>query len=257
MPSTARLKSCPYETLTHFDTDDEISSAVFSEDSLVPVLFQRDRDRRRGPGLGPRPGMRRMPPPGFPRRDRGPRDAPPSDAGPRGSRPPLPPPLMDKLKDLPPEEQENVIRNNERFQQLPKEQQDRILRRWHRFQALPPEQKEMIRKRREAFERLTPEQRQKVRELFPRWRDLPDERRRALQDEFRKMREMSPEERDEYLSSKDVENRFSSEERELLKDLNSLGPPPPLAGRGRRFGPPPGPAPFGSPADPEQAQPKP
>lgn len=194
----------------------------------VPVLFQRERGRRPGPG------MRRMPPRDFPPR-RGPGEGP-------GEGPPLPPALMDQLKDLPPEEQENIIRNNERFQQLPKEHQERILRRWRRFQTLSPEQKEMIWRRREAFQRLTPEQRQKMREMLPRWQALSEDRHKALQEEFRKMRNMSPEERETHLASEDLASRFSAEERELLKELNSIRPvPPPHRGPPRRFGMPPEP----------------
>jgi hypothetical protein len=232
-----------------------VSAAEFPYFNPVLVLQRGDG----GPRMGRGPGMRRMPPPGFHRDRRD--DGAPGEAGPRGPMPPVPPPLMEKLKNLPPEEQENVIKNNEHFQQLPKEQQDRLLRRWRRFQALPQDQKEMILKRGQAFNRLTVEQRQKIRELMPRWQALPEDRHKALQEEFRKMREMTPEDRDKHLSSKDVENNFNPEERDLLKQLNSLGPMPPPPGRRRptgRFGPPPplgGPPPTGNPQDLPQAQP--
>jgi hypothetical protein len=207
-----------------------------------PVLMQRgegrgrrERDDRRNERDGERDGndQRRERP------DWRGRPMPPPGMGRRGPAPP-PPEWMDQLKNLPPEEQEKVLRNSERFQELPKERQEQLIQRLHRFQELPPDQKDMIMQRFGAFNRLSPEQRQKTRELLPRWRGLPQDRRDALQDEFRKMRGMTPDEREKYLSGREMDSRFSSDERDLLKQLNSLEPPfPPPPPRGGMPGPPP------------------
>lgn len=198
--------------------------AVLQEDQPPPP-----RPRRREGPMPPRPGMgpgrrgRSMPPsPGF-----GP--------GRRGG-PMMPPQILEKMKDLPPQEQEEVLRNNERFQELPKERQEQLLERLRRWQALTPEQREMIQRRADTFfNRFTPEQRQRAREIMPRWHALSEDRHKTMVEEFRKMRDWKPEEREKYLSGKDVESRFSPEERDLLKEINTYwGSLPP------RPGPPPG-----------------
>jgi len=56
-------------------------------------------------------------------------------------------------------------------------------------------------------------------------------------EEFRKMRQMSPEEQDKYLTTPDVANRFSPDERDLLKRLGTFVP----LMRPNPGGPPPGP----------------
>jgi len=189
--------------LAHFGQGSE---AGRSSENLF--TFVQEQQRR---SLGAKPGRRGGPLP----------LSPGAVAGSRGG--PMPPPLFKKLRDLPPEEQEKVLRNNQRFQELPKERQDELLNRLHRFQALSPEQKEMIEQRFAAFSKLTPEQREKVREIYQQhWRNLPPARRKALTEEFRKLREMPPGDREKYLSSNELEGRFNPDERDILRQLNSL-----------------------------------
>jgi hypothetical protein len=191
------------------------------------VWLQEDRPSGPEPGDHGEP----MPPPPGPRlwRRGGHMPPPPGPMMGRRRGPMLPPPLLQKLKDLPPDEQEKVLQNNERFQALPKERQEQLIEQLHRWQALPPEQKEAIEQRFAVFSRLTPEQRQKAREIYRlHWRTLPPERRKALMGEFRKLREMSPAEREKYLSGNDLEARFNSEDLDLLKQLSAFpGPPRP------------------------------
>src|SRR5579883_2262729 len=93
--------------------------------------------------------------------------------------------LLQRLQKLPPEEREQVLRNNQRFQELPKERQEQLLNRLRRFESMSPEQREMIEQRFNAFSKLTPEQRQKAREIYlQRWRALPEDRHRVLTQEF-------------------------------------------------------------------------
>ena len=206
------------------------------------------RRAERSQGRGDRPSrFERRPPGPFPR-------------GPRmGMGPMLPLPFLERLKDLPPAEQERELQNDPQFQKLPKERQEQLIESLRRFQGLPkerqdllfgrlrrfrefpkerqeqliermrrfrempPEQREMLERRFDAFRRLTPEQREKAREIYSqRWRSLPPERRRALIEEFRRLRALSPEERDNRLAGPDAASRFSPEERLLLKELSTL-----------------------------------
>jgi hypothetical protein len=138
-------------------------------------------------------------------------------------RPLPPPPLLERLSKLPPEEREKILRNNKRFQELPKERQEELLERFRRFQELPPEQKDLIEQRSMIFGNLTPEQQEKAREIYEQhWRKIAPERRRALVEEFRHLRGMSSEEREKHMADPDVEEHFNPEERDLLKQLVAL-----------------------------------
>lgn len=77
--------------------------------------------------------------------------APPNGNAPNGVRPGanannLPPKAIERLQDMPPNRQEQFLRNNQRFQNL------------------PPEQQAQIRERLQAWNRLTPEQQQNLRD---------------------------------------------------------------------------------------------
>ena len=204
---------------------------IASESFIDLAVLQEDNPPDRPPAghpPGPRPGFRdrRAPMPPF---------GPPM-GGRRGGPPlPLPPQLLERLKNLSPDEQEKVFQNNKRFQELPKDRQEELLQRLHRWQALSPEEKESIEQRFNVFNRFTPEQRQKAREIYTQhWRTLPADRRKAVVEEFRKMRGMSASEREQYLAKPEVGEHFSTDERALLKELSELPTPPP-----RRFpGPP-------------------
>ena len=142
---------------------------------------------------------------------------------PRRVAPPLPPGLIERLKNMTPEQRERVLRNNRRFQQLSPRQQQVLRQRLRQLQELTPEQRELIEQRFQIFSNLTPRQQEKARQIYERrWRRLPPERRRALIEEFRHLREMPPAEREQHLSSDELQSHFSADERDLLRQLIAL-----------------------------------
>jgi DNA-directed RNA polymerase subunit F len=164
---------------------------------LQPVLWQHD-----GPS-GPPPG--------------------PSDRRRPRRRPGPPPLLLERLKNLTPEQREKVLENNRRFRRLPPERQEQLRMRLRQLQELSPEQREMVEQRFAIFSNLTPKQQEKARKLYEdRWRKLPPERRRALLQEFRRLRRLDPDKRKQRLESKELKDQFSSEEREVLTQLMAL-----------------------------------
>jgi len=136
----------------------------------------------------------------------------------------LPPPsVMERLRRLPPEERERVLRNNWRFRQLPIERQDQLLDRMRQFQRLSQIERERIEERFSIFSNLTPEQQGKARKVYQEhWRKLEPARRRAIVEEFRSLRELSEKERDKRLKSKEIKNGFNQQELEVLKQLAKL-----------------------------------
>src|SRR5271163_3675307 len=92
----------------------------------------------------------------------------------------LPPKWVDKVRDMPPEQQQQFFANNAQFRQLPPARQQQVLQNLKKWNHLTPEQKEQARSGEEALERMSPEQREYVRNtLLPKWQALPQPRRQA------------------------------------------------------------------------------
>jgi Protein of unknown function (DUF3106) len=134
------------------------------------------------------------------------------------------PGFLEHLRELPPEEQEKVLKNNARFRQLPPQLQQRIRENLSRWNSLTPEQRDMMRQREKIVQSLPVEQRDQLRQIFPRYRQLPADRRQAVMNAFLQMRDMPAAEREKFLASADTQQRFSPEERDILTNLNGLLP---------------------------------
>jgi hypothetical protein len=155
-------------------------------------------------------------------------------AAPQGLRPfpkpirkaPLRDNLVDRLMHMTPDEQRDFMRNSPRFHRLPPRQQEIIQRRLEEFNKLPPTQREALRERYELFQQLPPEKQDRARALFRQWNQQPADRRPELRKELRQLREATPEERKLRLESEEFRNRFSEEEREILRGLVELGTEP-------------------------------
>lgn len=152
---------------------------------------------------------------------------PPPHPGARGNRVPngaVHQNMVDHLLSLPPEQQQQFMRNNPRFRNLPPEQQERIQKRLEQFNTLPQKRREALRERFELFRQLPPEQQDRARTLYRQWMQYPPDRRQHLMREFRQLRDASPEERQQRLGSDDFRNRFSDREQETLRGLADLLP---------------------------------
>jgi predicted Fe-S protein YdhL (DUF1289 family) len=85
---------------------------------------------------------------------------------------------------------------------------------------LPEAQREGLRERYEQFLQLPPAKQEVVRKEIREFNQLPDERRQTLSKEFEQLRGMSDSERKTRMESDDFKDKFSSEERHILKDLS-------------------------------------
>jgi hypothetical protein len=143
---------------------------------------------------------------------------------PRGDRHEHPPGFFKRLRELPPDEQERVMANDERFQRLPRERQAEIRKNLRHWNSLTPQQKQATRERQEILGSLPPEKRAEARALFPRYNRLPPGRKQAVTQAFMRLANLPPAQRERFLSSPQLENRFSPEERDLLRGLSGLLP---------------------------------
>ena len=135
----------------------------------------------------------------------------------------LPPKAIEKLQDMPPERQEQFLRNNERFLSLPPEQQAQIRQRLEAWNRLTPAQQQALRDRQRVWEQMTPEQQRYVRQtLLPKWQQLPGPRRQALLQRLHSLRDMSEGERQEKLNDPAFTQGLSGEDRDMLGQLAHL-----------------------------------
>lgn len=140
----------------------------------------------------------------------------------------LPPKWIQRLQDLPPDEQQRFLQNNQQFQNLPPERQEQIRRNLDRWNHLSPEQKEQLRRGAEALDRMTPEQRQYVRNtLLPKWQAMPRDRRQVINQHLRMLSNMSPSTQQAALNDPKFMEGLSPDEQSMLRDLNSLRNAPP------------------------------
>lgn len=147
----------------------------------------------------------------------------PNALPPRGNPNALPPKAIERLQQLPPEKQEQFLRNNERFNSLAPEQQARIRQNLQAWNRLNPAQQQALLDRQHVWEEMTPEQRQYVRQsLFPRWQQLPPPRRQALLQRLHSLRDMSEAERQAKLNDPAFTTGLNPEDREMLGQLAHL-----------------------------------
>ncbi|HKV05896.1 MAG TPA: DUF3106 domain-containing protein [Candidatus Acidoferrales bacterium] len=139
----------------------------------------------------------------------------------------LPPKWVAKLRDMPPEEQQRFMQNNEQFQHLPPERQEQVRRNLERWNNLPPEQQTRIRATEEMLERATLEQREHFQnEIVPKLEQMPPERRQRVIGHWRRLQGMTPEEQQSALGDPGFMRGLSPDEQAIVRDLNSMGSPP-------------------------------
>src|SRR5712692_10002563 len=135
----------------------------------------------------------------------------------------VPPKWMEQLREMPPEEQERFLKNNERFQKLPPERQAQIRKRLQQWNSLTPEQRAAVRKREEIWRQMSPEQQRYVREeLLPRWQKLAPERRYAILQRLRPLRRMNEAQRAAKLNDPAFLGDLNPDERLMLRALTKL-----------------------------------
>jgi Protein of unknown function (DUF3106) len=140
----------------------------------------------------------------------------------------LPPKWVDRVRDMPPEQQQQFLANNAQFRQLPPARQQQVLQNLEKWNRLSPEEKDAVRKREEFLENLPPEQREYVRNtLLPKWQALPQPRRQVINQHLGMLRNMSPATQEAALHDPKFVQGLSPDEQSMLRDLNSLRNPPP------------------------------
>ena len=135
----------------------------------------------------------------------------------------LPPPWMERLRDMSPDQQERFLNNNERFKNLPAARQAQIRRRLQHWNSLTPEQRQAVRDRERIWEQMSPEQQRHIREeLLPKWQQLSPDRRQVLLSKLRALRGLGESERAARMNAPAFLSDLSSDERGMLRELSNL-----------------------------------
>lgn len=138
----------------------------------------------------------------------------------------LPSKWIENLRDMPPDQQERFMENNERFRNLSPERQQQIRQNLEKWNNLTPEQQAAVRQREAVLEQMTPGQRQYLTTtVLPRWQAMPPARRLVITRHLAMLGKMSPATQQDALNDPRFLQGLSPDEQSMLRDLNSLRNP--------------------------------
>lgn len=104
--------------------------------------------------------------------------------------------------------------------QLPPERQEKVRQQLQRYDQMPPERKAQL----QRLWELPPDKQQKVRQSMRDLGQQPQDRRQAMWQQLQRMNEMSRDERKHYFKSEDFKTQFSKPEQEIMKNVSEILP---------------------------------
>lgn len=135
----------------------------------------------------------------------------------------LPPAWVERLQDMPPEQQEKFLSNNKRFQDMTPQQQAQIRNRLQFWNNLTPDQRQELREREQIWEKMTPEQRQYVHEtLLPQWQAMPPASKMIIRRHLQRLQGLNEDERQQMLNNPAFMRNMTPEEQNMLRELSRL-----------------------------------
>jgi hypothetical protein len=131
-----------------------------------------------------------------------------------------------RFLNMTPEEQERVL------EKATPQQRERMLQALERWQARPPAQREFVYRQYQSLSKLPPGEQALVTRQMNAFNRLPNGRIRPVRAELIRLLRMPPAQRPARLASEEFMQRYSPEERQILKDLSTTLPEDyPLAGK--------------------------
>lgn len=104
---------------------------------------------------------------------------------------------------------------------LPPDRQEKIRQQLQRYDQLSPERKAQL----QRLWQLPPDKQQKVRQSVREFADQPQERRQAIRGQLQQLQIMSGEERKKYFKSHEFKTQYSHDEQEIMKNMSEILPP--------------------------------
>lgn len=131
---------------------------------------------------------------------------------------------LSQHRDLPPEQQEQILRRDPYFNHLNPVEQRRVINQLYRMDGMNAKQRARRIARAEAIERLSPQERMQVNASMQRMQLLPIPRRQLVRQAFRDLRAVPPGQRDSMLNSNYYRSAYTPDERLILHDLLTVEP---------------------------------
>jgi len=137
---------------------------------------------------------------------------------------------LERLHQLPLDQQIRVLQKDRGFRRLPPARQQRIINRLRWFNSLPPQQQQRVLTRMHHLGELNPGQRQGLEQLYQAWKTFPPDRRKAFRRAYHQLNRMPPQQQQQTLQSDDYKSQFSPQEIGLLQQAISLHLPQDVVG---------------------------
>jgi len=107
------------------------------------------------------------------------------------------------------------------LEKLPPERQEKVRQQLQRYDQMPPERKAQL----QRLWQLPPDKQQRVRSSMRDFSELPQDRRRAMRQQLQSMGTMSAGERSDYLKSPEFKEHYNPDEQEIMKNMSEILPP--------------------------------
>jgi Protein of unknown function (DUF3106) len=147
---------------------------------------------------------------------------PPNQNHPNAGRPGHAGEWLRQHRNLSPEQQRRALENDPQFRNLPPMRQQQLRNQLQRFNNMPAQQQDRMLNRMETWEHLTPEQKNQARQLHSEMQSLPPDRRQAVRNAVQSLGAMPPDVRQRMIDSDAYKNRFSPQERDMLRNASRL-----------------------------------
>jgi hypothetical protein len=130
-------------------------------------------------------------------------------------------PWVDRMRDLTPQQRENVLQNSRAFQNLSPEQQSKIRQQFNQWDRMTPQQRADQRTKEETWRQMTPAQREHIKnDVLPRWKQMPWDRQQLMSQKLSTLQNMPESARNQRLNDPNFTKGMSDDEKSMLKDLS-------------------------------------
>jgi len=106
------------------------------------------------------------------------------------------------------------------IQKLPPDRQEKVRQQLQRYDQLPAERKALL----QRLWDLPQGRRQQVRQSMQDFQTQPPERKRVMWQQLQKVHEMEPGEREVYFDSPEFKSQYSKDEQEIMKNMSEILP---------------------------------
>lgn len=131
---------------------------------------------------------------------------------------------LDAHRNVPVQNQEQMLRKDPSFQRLVPGEQQRLLQQLRDVNQLSEQRRARRLARNENLERLSPMARMEVSRSAREWTQLPPERQAMMRSAFRDLRSVPPDQRGIVLNSQRYQSQFNPQERGILGELLKVEP---------------------------------